>query len=457
MAINIQSLFSDIIETPAQRQERMLTEGILKGRELTGGLTGLARTQAPLVSALAMQMPQRQEAMRRGVGGMLGLDVRTAGEKAEDVLRGVNTNTVAGLIEAANRVGNIPGLQSQALGLRQAAAELAAQKRQDELREQQIESERLTQNLTRLEIERAKEQNVTGVGNFTWKEGEEVKYGRGGIKDNKVVIWNGSDWVDAPEGAVEVSARGAGGGALSSDAEDLITEYETAAISAGDELNSLSTFMSAFEQVEITPGMIGMTQRAVKEFLGQQDEENQIVQRLNAIVNKRAIDNLPKGAASDTDVALVLKGEINPNNATPEQIRAYINIAMIIEAQDILVNERKSMYVKENNGSTSGLSKHVSDYIKGTEGEEVSELEADMMARFPGLFQRQSQTGRSERGAEARALLNPESSEYLDQEVQNVRDYIMNQGSNLTPRSAPARTDTASILGSTRNPMLRRQ
>jgi len=403
-----------------------------------------------------MQMPQRQEALRRGVGGMLGLDVRTAGEKAEDVLRGVDTNTVAGLIEAANRVGNIPGLQSQALGLRQAAAELALQKRQDDLTEQRIQSERLSQNLTTLQIQKAEEQNVTGVGNFTWKEGETVKYGRGGIKDNKVVIWNGSDWADAPEGAVEVSARGAGGGALSSDAEDLITEYETAAISAGDELNSLSTFMSAFEQVEITPGVVGMTQRAVKQFLGQQDEENQIVQRLNGIVNKRAIDSLPKGAASDTDVALVLRGEINPNNATPEQIRAYINIAMAIEAQDLLLNERKSKYVKENNGNTSGLSKHLFEYKEKAEGE-VSELEGDMMARFPGLFQRQSQTGRSGRAADARDLLNPNSQKYLDQGVQNVSNYIMTQGSNLTPRQAPTMTDTVSILGSNPNPMLRRQ
>ena len=121
MAINIQSLFSDIIETPAQRQQRMLTEGILRGRELTGGLTGLARTQAPLVSALAMQMPQRQEAMRRGVGGMLGLDVRTQSEKLQDILRGADTSTPSGLIELSNQIQQYA--PTQALQLRQTAAE----------------------------------------------------------------------------------------------------------------------------------------------------------------------------------------------------------------------------------------------------------------------------------------------------------------------------------------------
>lgn len=121
MAINIQSLFSDIIETPAQRQERMLTEGILKGRELTGGLTGLARTQAPLVSALSMQMPQRQEALRRNVGGMLGLDVRTQSEKLEDIIKTADASTPAGMINLSKAIQEYA--PAQALTLRQAAVE----------------------------------------------------------------------------------------------------------------------------------------------------------------------------------------------------------------------------------------------------------------------------------------------------------------------------------------------
>ena len=121
MAINIQSLFSDIIETPAQRQERMLTEGILRGRELTGGLTGLARTQAPLVSALSMQMPQRQEALRRRVGGMLDLDVRTQSEKLEDIIKTADASTPAGMINLSKAIQEYA--PAQALTLRQAAIE----------------------------------------------------------------------------------------------------------------------------------------------------------------------------------------------------------------------------------------------------------------------------------------------------------------------------------------------
>jgi len=135
MAINIQSLFSDIIETPAQPQERMLTEGILKGRELTGGLTGLARTQAPLVSALSMQMPQRQEALRRSVGGMLGLDVRTESEKVQEALQGVDPNDPQSLLQAAQTVGNL-GLGAQSAQMRAMAADATRQKQADLMAQQ---------------------------------------------------------------------------------------------------------------------------------------------------------------------------------------------------------------------------------------------------------------------------------------------------------------------------------
>ena len=140
MAINIQSLFSDIIETPAQRQERMLTEGILRGRELTGGLTGLARTQAPLVSALSMQMPQRQEALRRNVGGMLGLDVRTESEKVQEALQGVDPNDPQSLLQAAQAVGNL-GLGAQSAQMRAMAADVTRQKQADLMARERFELE----------------------------------------------------------------------------------------------------------------------------------------------------------------------------------------------------------------------------------------------------------------------------------------------------------------------------
>lgn len=143
MAINIQSLFSDIIETPAQRQERMLTEGIVRGRELTRGLTGLAATQAPLVAALSQQMPRRQDALRRGVGGMLGLDVRTESEKVQDALRNIDPSDPRSLTQVAQQVDRL-GLPAQAAQLRQESARLTAEQAAIRAQAQEKQQEQLT-------------------------------------------------------------------------------------------------------------------------------------------------------------------------------------------------------------------------------------------------------------------------------------------------------------------------
>jgi len=121
MAINIQSLFSDIIETPAQTQQRQLQEGLLKAQQATSGLTGLARTQAPLVSALYQNLGQRQDAIRRGFGGMLGLDVRTQSEKLADIIKTADASTPAGMINLSKAIQDYA--PAQALTLRQAAIE----------------------------------------------------------------------------------------------------------------------------------------------------------------------------------------------------------------------------------------------------------------------------------------------------------------------------------------------
>ena len=130
MAINIPSLFSDIIGTDEQRRLQMLQEGDLLARQLTGNLrTGagaslgqrLTATAAPTVTAIAGQLPQRREDTRRAAGGMLGLDVRTEGEKVADVLGEGFETDAEGLRDLSRRLVRIAPVQ--AAGLMQAADE----------------------------------------------------------------------------------------------------------------------------------------------------------------------------------------------------------------------------------------------------------------------------------------------------------------------------------------------
>ena len=77
MAINISTLFADIIDTPEQRQQKLLQQGMAQGQLLASGLTGRSRALAPLAQMAGQLGVQRNEDLRRAVQPMLGIDPRT--------------------------------------------------------------------------------------------------------------------------------------------------------------------------------------------------------------------------------------------------------------------------------------------------------------------------------------------------------------------------------------------
>tara|TARA_Y100000114_G_scaffold156921_1_gene186007 strand:- start:1865 stop:3070 length:1206 start_codon:yes stop_codon:yes gene_type:complete len=121
MAINIPSLFGDILETDQQKRLRLAQEGSLLGTQLTRNLRGLSATQAPLVASIAGQLPTRRENIRQGVGRMLGLDVRTESEKLRDSLKDADLSTPEDLVKLSTEIQDIA--PTQALQLRRAALE----------------------------------------------------------------------------------------------------------------------------------------------------------------------------------------------------------------------------------------------------------------------------------------------------------------------------------------------
>lgn len=140
MAINIQSLFADIIDTPEQRQQKLLQQGMVQGQLLSSGLRGRAAALAPLAQVAGQLGVQRSEDLRRGVQPMIGIDPRTTGEKLQAALANIDPSTPAGLLEAANAVQAIDPVR--AATLRQEAARL---RKEEEDREMAQRSEELSQ------------------------------------------------------------------------------------------------------------------------------------------------------------------------------------------------------------------------------------------------------------------------------------------------------------------------
>ena len=126
MAINISTLFADIIDTPEQRQQKLLQQGMAQGQLLASGLTGRARALAPLAQMAGQLGVQRNEDLRRAVQPMLGIDPRTTGERVGEQIAGLDMSTPEGMLQAAQALQSIDPLR--AATLRQAAAQARIEK-----------------------------------------------------------------------------------------------------------------------------------------------------------------------------------------------------------------------------------------------------------------------------------------------------------------------------------------
>lgn len=130
--ININTLFADIIDTPAQRQEKLLQQGMMQGKLLSSNLTGLARSAAPLAQVAGQLGVQRNEDLRRGVQPLLGLDPRSSGEKIGEKIARLDMSTPDGMRQAAEILQSTNPVQAAALraAASQKTVELADKARQ---------------------------------------------------------------------------------------------------------------------------------------------------------------------------------------------------------------------------------------------------------------------------------------------------------------------------------------
>jgi hypothetical protein len=144
-AINIQSLFADIIDTPEQRQQKLLQQGMLQGQLLSSGLRGRAAALAPLAQIGGQLGVQRNDALRRAVQPMIGIDPRSTGERVSEQLQGLDPENPDSLLQVAQALQSTDPVR--AASLRQMAAQKRVEKtqldRQQQLQDIQIKGETL--------------------------------------------------------------------------------------------------------------------------------------------------------------------------------------------------------------------------------------------------------------------------------------------------------------------------
>ena len=144
MAINIPSLFRDVIETPEQRQRRKLSEAVALAPQARGGIASLLN---PLAQATSVNLQQGSEGLGRSVGGMLGLDMRDTSQKVSDELLGADLSSSTGMRDLSKAINRYAPVQ--AIGLLQAADE---REQAEAAAEAASVTRNLNQTLTGLEI-----------------------------------------------------------------------------------------------------------------------------------------------------------------------------------------------------------------------------------------------------------------------------------------------------------------
>ena len=164
MAINISTLFADIIDTPEQRQQKLLQQGMAQGQLLASGLTGRARALAPLAQMAGQLGVQRNEDLRRAVQPMLGIDPRTTGEKIGEQIAGLDMSKPEDMLKAAQGIESVDPLRAAAL--RQAASQ---QRAQNEDRAKQV-------RLQELQIEAAEQEGKDRTEQVALRDSNALRY-----------------------------------------------------------------------------------------------------------------------------------------------------------------------------------------------------------------------------------------------------------------------------------------
>ena len=162
--ININTLFADIIDTPEQRQQKLLQQGMMQGQLLSSGLQGRARAAAPLAQMAGQLGVQRNEDLRRAVQPMLGIDPRTDSEKMQEKIGQMDFTTPRGLIDAANALQSTDPVR--AASLRQAAVALD---KENKAQERTISRQDAADERAEAQEERAVRSAERAEAQFEWQ------------------------------------------------------------------------------------------------------------------------------------------------------------------------------------------------------------------------------------------------------------------------------------------------
>ena len=354
MAINIPSLFRDVIETPEQRQRRKLSEAVALAPQARGGIASLLN---PLAQAASINLQQGSEGLGRSVGGMLGLDMRDTSQKVSDELLGADLSSSTGMRDLSKAINRYAPVQ--AMGLLQAADEReqaeAERKLINDLREREmtVAEGRLSVNKQQaetaagdLELRSTQQQDLQDWRRITDKNADADRV----IKEQQLRV-------DEEINRLKSEELGSRAIAYTNELQEEAASLEKDGVAA----RSLAKeFEANLENID--SGALARLGEKWKTFMGNENKVSELRQQYRAIRNTAALGGLPPGAASDKDIEMAMSG-FPTDTANPELIARWLRG---VEKMSFLASERANahlQFIAENRGASVMLDSETGEAI----------------------------------------------------------------------------------------------
>ena len=278
-----------------------------------GGLV----TENPTYRQSVLQGVQQGAGLaRQAFGKAAGVDTRTHGERAQQLLSTLDPTKPedqAKIVELVGAINPEKGMELRAKFKAESLAKTKASEQQAYDRGRHTKADALA--------ERKQDYTESGKGKGSASKPEEAKTverwdAERGVNvidtymaSNPTVILQ---TVDAPKDVAQVSATNA-------KEYKRINESKRAA-----QLTAIKANKTADKLLKAIPaaGLEGDFDVYLSNILGAQGEKEEARTMVTNLINGNAIQNLPKGPASDKDIALVMKGE-PPANANAEYLASY--------------------------------------------------------------------------------------------------------------------------------------
>ena len=416
MAIEITSLFRDILESPEQKQQRQMAEGFARSQNAVSQLTGLATAAAPLVGTMAELQGRRTEALQRGTGRLLGRDVRSTSEKLQSALSQFNPQDPASVSQTTQML--------QQMGLGAQGAQLAAMALEEQQRKAavdlQTEAARQTIDINQAGIDLAAKSRQTLIDNRPRLQSIVDESSLPESKKRAVVTAvNAGAYDSQPDKLIEIvfpgdQERYKAVGKAVFDSRDGVFITAPAGTATPEE------FMSEVDPDQYDPASVTAFMRA--QYSAQTPEEQA---QAYTVLRPKAVDGYQWSAGfNDNNEEVQIQRPINGSSQYQEVVREME--AANASAERVINNSTNTVQILdkmisalENNEVETGIQGILLKYVPGTNEANIS---ADLETAYSnlGIGELESMRAASANGASGFGQLTAPELSMLKTRVRNL-------------------------------------